>query len=62
MSHGGGSSIIEALYYGKTIIGYPLASDQDGGLYRVERIGCGINLGPDPNSQEILKAFQNTLS
>ena len=57
MTHGGGSSIVESLYYGKVLIGYPLAGDQDGGVYRVERMGCGFNLGPDPPSNEILNAF-----
>ena len=61
VSHGGGSSIIEGLYYGKVIIGFPLASDQDGGIYRVERLGCGINLGPNPVSKEISEAIEKVI-
>ena len=57
MSHGGGSSIIEALYYGKVIINYPLVTDQDGNGYKIQRLGCGINLGPNPKSFEIENAF-----
>ena len=58
VSHGGGSSIIESLYYGKILIGLPLAGDQDSGLYRVQRIGCGINLGSNPKASEIKNAFE----
>ena len=57
MSHGGGSSVIESIYNGKVLIGLPISDDQDGNMYKVARIGCGINLGPNPTSHQINDAF-----
>ncbi len=36
ISHGGGNSIIESIYYGKPLIGFPISADQQGTCYRVE--------------------------
>ena len=44
ISHGGGNSIIESLYYGKPLIGFPISADQQGTCYRVELLGVGISL------------------
>ena len=51
MSHGGGSSIIEAIYYGKPLIVSPIAGDQIGSGYRVEKAGYGISLRFDPTEK-----------
>lgn len=44
ITHGGGNSILESLYYGKVLIGFPLEVDQQGSCYRVEKLGLGISL------------------
>ena len=58
ISHGGGNSILESLYYGKVLIGFPLELDQMGSSYRVERLGLGISLQTKyPEPQAIISAI-----
>ena len=44
ITHGGGNSILESIYYGKVLIGFPLEADQQGSCFRVERMGLGYSL------------------
>jgi len=43
VTHGGANSLLESLYYGKVILGFPIAVDQFGGCYRAEKMGVGIS-------------------
>ena len=44
VSHGGANSVLESFYYGKVLLGFPIAGDQGGSCYRVELMGAGISL------------------
>lgn len=57
MSHGGGNSVSEAIYYGKPIIGFPIAIDQPGSCYRIERLQIGISLRLNPTKEKALDAI-----
>ena len=46
------------MYYGKTLIGFPLAADQTGGCYRVERMGIGKSLKSRPTSEKLNKIIE----
>ena len=52
---------MEALYYGKVLIGHPLGGDQIGACYRVERLGVGISLRKNPSSQLIFDTIKRVL-
>ena len=54
VSHAGGNSILESLYYGKPLIGAPIDGDQHGAAYRVERMGFGISLRKDTSLDNVL--------
>lgn len=58
ISHGGGNSIVESLYYGKVLIGFPQSADQPGACYRVERMGAGISVGQAPTASKIVDAIK----
>lgn len=61
LSHCGGNSILESLYYGKAIIGHPLDTDQLGGAYRVERMGVGISLRKNPTLNTVVESIKKVL-
>ena len=44
ISHGGGNSVFESLYFGTPIIGLPIQVDQFAGVERVEQVGAGFHL------------------
>jgi 2-hydroxyacylsphingosine 1-beta-galactosyltransferase len=62
VSHCGGNSIVESLYYGKVLIGHPISGDQVGAAYRVERMGLGISLRKNPSVERILESMQSILN
>ena len=61
ISHGGANSIQESLYYGKPIIGMPLAWDQYGTCYRMETLGAGISLADKPLAKNMVKIVRDLI-
>jgi len=57
ISHGGGYSISEAVYFGKPLIGFPQGADQVGSCYRVERMGIAISVLKNPSTSDFLEAI-----
>ena len=57
MTHGGGNSVVESIYYGKPMICYPLAVDQHGSCFRVHDMGAGISVTENPTVQKIESAI-----
>lgn len=62
ITHGGANSILESMYYGTALIGFPLAGDQLGGCYRMERMGLGISLRDTPSTEKIIAAIERIQS
>ena len=59
MTHGGGNSIVESIYYGKALIGFPQAADQMGSCYRIGNLGIGVSLNSTtPTGKEMLRAIK----
>lgn len=58
ITHGGANSLIEAMYYGKTLIGLPLAVDQVGSCYRIELMGISVSLRQNPTVDKIIEAIE----
>ena len=59
LTHCGANSLMEAIYYGKPIIGMPLGWDQYGLCYRASHIlGIGQSLGDSPKADQIVQSFK----
>lgn len=58
VSHGGGNSIVESIYYGKPMICFPQGADQIGTCYRVNDLGAGINVGSKPTAESLKSAVE----
>mmetsp|Transcript_1955 Transcript_1955/g.2882 ORF Transcript_1955/g.2882 Transcript_1955/m.2882 type:complete len:293 (-) Transcript_1955:239-1117(-) len=58
VSHGGGNSILESLYYGKVLVGFPQGGDQLGAAYRIEKLGVGISVKMEPTADDIVHALE----
>ena len=58
ITHCGSNSMLEAIQYGTPMIGLPVATDQFGGCYKMERMGYGISLRTNPSADKMLKAIQ----
>jgi UDP:flavonoid glycosyltransferase YjiC (YdhE family) len=58
ISHGGGNSVTEALYYGKPLVVFPVAIDQFGSSYRVEEHGFGLTMGLNTDPDFIVHAIE----
>jgi len=58
ISHGGASSAIEAIYYGKFFIGFPTTEDQPGNSYRIENMKAGVSLRDNPNHKDLRQVIQ----
>ncbi|CAL8090891.1 unnamed protein product [Orchesella dallaii] len=54
ITHGGISSVTEALYHGVPIIGIPFFTDQDWNLKQAERIGVGVKLELEDVTEQVL--------
>ena len=62
VSHGGGNSIIESLYFGKVLIGAPISADQAGTCYRTERMGIGKSLQSATDAKTIISTIQEVVN
>jgi len=62
ISHAGGSSGIEVLYYGKLFIGLPDAGDQVGNAYRLERLQVGISQRHTPDHKQMIELIEQAIS
>jgi len=56
MTHGGGTSVVESIYYGKPMLCLPIAIDQFGSCWRVEDMGAGFSVTEDPSVADIENA------
>ena len=54
--------MLESLYYGKAILGFPISADQPGGCYRAERMGLGISLQYGPTSEFVVESMLTVLN
>lgn len=57
ISHGGANSMLESLYYGKGIIGFPIEGDQHGGVFRMERMNLAISLRDSPSVKFVIDSI-----
>ena len=57
ISHGGGNSILESMYYGVPLIGAPIDADQFAAAFRVEQLGIGISLGKECTKENVLNVI-----
>ena len=57
ITHGGANSLLESIYYGKCLIGFPQAVDQIGTAYRVEMMGVGLSVGNSPDYNDFINAI-----
>ena len=48
---------MEAAYYGKPVIGFPIADDQVGSCYRIEVMGIGISLRSNPSLKFVTESI-----
>lgn len=54
MTHCGANSVIEAIYYGKAILGIPRDADQFSNCQKVEDSGVGYHIGMEETSRDIV--------
>ena len=54
VSHSGGNSILESMYYGKPLICAPIGGDQPGAAYRVDRMKLGVNLNMEVTGDTVI--------
>ena len=62
IGHGGVNSIMECVYYGKPFLGFPIAEDQVGSSYRIERMGIGMSLRKNPSLDFVIGAIDKIFS
>jgi UDP:flavonoid glycosyltransferase YjiC (YdhE family) len=62
LSHGGANSVIESVYYGKVLLCFPVAEDQDGSCYRDERLGIGKSLMKYPSKELVISGIKQSIA
>lgn len=62
ISHGGGNSILESMYYGVPLIGAPIDADQYAAAYRVSMLGIGVTLGSKVTKDTVIDAINQLCS
>lgn len=55
ITHGGLLSLMEAIHYGKPVIGIPIFNDQKSNMAQVESQGCGLQLDYDNLTEDMLR-------
>ena len=62
IGHGGVTSMIEALYYGKAMVALPITDDHIGCGYRIEYMGVGMSLRSDPSKEFLINSLRKVLT
>lgn len=61
VTHGGLLSILESIYFGVPVVGFPVIGDQQMNMLRAENMGFGITLKLDNITQETLTETLNSI-
>ena len=62
IGHGGVNSIMECIYYGKTVLGFTIDDDQVGSSYRIEMMEIGISLRRSPTVHFVTDSINRILA